>query len=366
MAALKHTLILSGLALLSKVSAHGIVTGIVADGVYYQGYDPSFQYQHPPPTVAGWSVPEDQDRGFVSDYTSPDIICHKSATPGGSYVTVAAGNAVELQWTQWPESHHGPMIDYLAHCSNDDCTAVDKTTLMWNKIDEAGLIDGAAQKWASDEMIANNNTWSTTIPSSIAPGKYVLRHETIALHSANLANGAQNYPQCINLEITGSGSDSLPSGTAGTSLYTSTDPGIFINIYYPVLTSYDIPGPELYSGAGGNTQPSVSASATSSASSGMPTYTNATTVASATRPAGTGPAPTKSGISITADPTTGIAVPTGSATQVESSSAVLPTYTPPAESSPVEATTSTSPVSFTSTFTGRIGKPTKFTCYIEE
>ena len=45
------------------------------------------------------SIPEDSNLGFVSDYSSPDIVCHIGATPGGAYVTVAAGTSVELQWT---------------------------------------------------------------------------------------------------------------------------------------------------------------------------------------------------------------------------------------------------------------------------
>ncbi|KAK5528769.1 hypothetical protein LTR23_010950, partial [Exophiala sp. CCFEE 6169] len=217
--AIKSTALIGALALISKVSAHGIVQGIVAGGKWYSGYSPSFQYQNPPPVVAGWSTPENEDTGFVSDYTSPDIICHKGATPGGAYVTVAAGDTVELQWTVWPESHHGPMIDYLASCG-DDCTTVDKTQLQFNKIDEAGLVDGSSPPgtWASDQLIANNNSWVVTIPSDITPGKYVLRHETIALHAAHEVGGAQNYPQCINLEITGSGTTSLSGGTVGTSL----------------------------------------------------------------------------------------------------------------------------------------------------
>lgn len=96
--------------LLARVSAHGYVSGIVADGAYYQGYNPSFQYAQNPPAVAGWSDPENLGNGFVADYASPDIICHLGATPGQAYATVAAGGKVELQWTAWPESHHVPCL----------------------------------------------------------------------------------------------------------------------------------------------------------------------------------------------------------------------------------------------------------------
>lgn len=160
-------------------------------------------------------------------------------------------------------SHKGPVIDYLADCGGD-CTTADKTALKFFKIDGVGLIDDATLpgNWASDTLVANNNTWTVTIPSTIAPGNYVLRHEIIALHSAGQANGAQNYPQCFNLEVTGSGTDK-PTGTLGTALYTATDPGILVNIY-AALASYVVPGPALYSGAETASQGVVSATAVAS------------------------------------------------------------------------------------------------------
>ncbi|KIX04284.1 uncharacterized protein Z518_05151 [Rhinocladiella mackenziei CBS 650.93] len=368
---IKSTALFGALSFLSKVSAHGTVQGIVAGGVWYSGYSPSFQFQNPPPVVAGWSAPEDLDNGFVSDYTSPDIICHKGATPGGAYVTVAAGDAVELQWTIWPESHHGPMLDYLASCG-DDCTTVDKTKLLFNKIDEAGLVDGSDPPghWASDDMIANNNSWVVTIPSSIAPGKYVLRHETIALHSAFDVGGAQNYPQCINLEITGSGTNSLSTGTLGTELYNAEDPGLFINIYQE-LTSYVIPGPALMDGSSSESQPPVSV--TTSASSSTTTKPSAVSLTAPYSNSTT----TSTKIAITAKPTKPAAPIVTPSDDVSPSPVVEPTPVEspepvenPSTPSPSEVAstgaTGTSPVSFTSTITGRIGKSTKFICYIEE
>lgn len=140
------------------------------------------------------------------------------------------------------------MITYLAPC-NGDCSTVDKSSLKFVKIDAKGLIDGSSPPgiWAADQLIANNNTWSMTIPSSYAPGNYVLRHEIIALHSAGNLNGAQNYPQCFNIKITGGGS-AMGSGTAGTALYKNTDPGIKFDIYQDLSGGYPIPGPALFQG----------------------------------------------------------------------------------------------------------------------
>lgn len=164
----------------------------------------------------------------------------------------------------------------MANC-NGDCASVDKTSLEFFKIDESGLISDSnvPGTWASDNLISNNNTWTVTVPSSIAAGNYVMRHEIIALHSAGNKNGAQNYPQCINLKVTGGGSDK-PSGTLGTALYKDTDSGILVNIYQS-LSSYDIPGPALYNGASsGSSNNGGSASSTAPASSATPTKATTT------------------------------------------------------------------------------------------
>lgn len=84
------------------------------------------------------------------------------------------------------------------------------------------------------------------IPSGIAPGHYVLRHEILALHSAGSPGGAQSYPQCLNLEITGSGSDT-PAGVSGTALYKADDPGVLVNIYDASL-EYIVPGGDIIPG----------------------------------------------------------------------------------------------------------------------
>ncbi|KAF7915196.1 uncharacterized protein EAE98_011281 [Botrytis deweyae] len=246
--------VVAGAAFISGVAAHGRVQGITADGVWYEGYNPSFQYEQVAPVVAGWSDPADSSNGFIAPdaYGTSDIICHLGATNAQGYVNVTAGSEVNLQWTVWPDSHHGPVIDYLAACTGGDCTTVDKTTLGFFKIDGVGLIDDSTVPgtWASDQLIANNNSWSVTIPESLAPGAYVLRHEIIALHSAEQADGAQNYPQCVNLWVSGTGS-AVPASAdtvLGTALYTETDAGVNVNIYAS-LASYDVPGPTQWASA---------------------------------------------------------------------------------------------------------------------
>ncbi|KAJ5675631.1 Glycoside hydrolase family 61 [Penicillium macrosclerotiorum] len=249
MALSKIALLSTLLGAVSMVTGHGFVSSIVANGQNYTGYIVnSYPYMSDPPESVGWATTA-TDLGFEdgTQYQDPNIICHRNGTNAALSATVTAGSDVDIQWTTWPDSHHGPVITYLASC-NGDCSTVDKTTLEFFKIDEVGLIDDTVVPgtWGTDQLIAAGNRWTVTIPSSIASGNYVMRHELIALHSAGQQNGAQNYPQCLNLEVTSSGSD-VPAGTAGEELYTNTDPGILINIY-TTLTEYIIPGPALYSG----------------------------------------------------------------------------------------------------------------------
>lgn len=257
-----------------------------------------FPYESNPPAVIGWATTA-TDLGFVapSEYTNADIICHKNATPGALSAPVAAGGTVELQWTTWPDSHHGPVISYLANC-NGNCSTVDKTKLDFVKIDEGGLIDDTTPPgtWASDKLIAANNSWTVTIPSTIAPGNYVLRHEIIALHSAGNADGAQNYPQCINLEITGSGT-AAPTGTAGEELYTPTDPGILVNIYQS-LSTYVIPGPTLWSGAANGAAATGSATAVATTAAASATATPTTLVTAVASPSTIAPASSTTATSV--------------------------------------------------------------------
>jgi len=281
--------------------AHGTVNGVTIDGKYEQGFLLDYYYnQASAPDHMGWYA-ENLDNGFVepNSFGEADIICHKNASPKGSTDTmakVAAGGTVEFHWNTWPESHVGPVITYVAPYDGD-VTSVDKTSLKWTKIDAHGYENG---EWAAVKMIGQNNTWPVTVPESLAAGKYVFRHEIIALHGAGSANGAQAYPQCLNIEVTGSGTDK-PEGVVGTSLYKADEDGIIFNPYAAEI-KYNIPGPALYSGASGSGSTAPKPSATA------PAATSA--AASATAPAATSAAAE--------------ATPTASATSAPSAGASLP------------------------------------------
>jgi lytic cellulose monooxygenase (C1-hydroxylating) len=89
-------------------------------------------------------------------------------------------------------------------------------------------------------LTANNNSWLVRLPTGIAPGNYVLRHEIIALHAAGQPNGAQNYPFCFNLAVASEGAQN-PNGVPATEFYKSADPGILFDLFSKHST-YVIPG----------------------------------------------------------------------------------------------------------------------------
>ncbi|KAI0844749.1 lytic polysaccharide monooxygenase [Daldinia vernicosa] len=280
--------LLAAIAGAVSVSAHGHVTTVTIDGKSYTGFDPTSAPYATQPDSITWSNGA-TDNGFVlsSALQDPDIICHLDATNAALSAPVTAGSNVSITWNQWPDSHKGPVIDYLADCGGN-CSSVDKTTLKWFKIAEAGQLtlgagSGTTGKWADDLIIEDSLTWQVTIPSALKSGNYVLRHEIIALHEGGTEGKAQMYPQCINLQVSGSGTQS-PDGVVGTQLYTSTDPGILHNIYndekLTSVSDYVIPGPALVKFDGSSS--SNGGASSSSAASAQPTTTAPTATSAAT------------------------------------------------------------------------------------
>lgn len=88
----------------------------------------------------------------------------------------------------------------------------------------------------------------TPIPAGTPSGDYLVRIEHIALHGAESQGGAQFYIACGQLTVTGGGNGTPGPKVAFPGAYKATDPGILINIYYPVPTSYTPPGPKVWSG----------------------------------------------------------------------------------------------------------------------
>jgi lytic cellulose monooxygenase (C1-hydroxylating) len=249
---LSQATVVATLAAVGTVSAHGWIDWWVIGGQNYTGYNPTIAPWVPDQGTISWPAWND-DTGpvYSSNVNTEDINCSINATNAKISATVAAGSNVTLHWTTWPPSHHGPIFSYLAACNGDgDCAKADKTQLEWFKIAQRGQVSlgaggGTPGVWAADELMAADGLWTVAIPASIKAGNYILRNEILALHSAYAVGAAQFYPQCANIQITGSGTAS-PSGVIGTSLYNETGPGVVYNIYNDESAPvYPMPGPPL-------------------------------------------------------------------------------------------------------------------------
>jgi hypothetical protein len=106
------------------------------------------------------------------------------------------------------------MSVWLADCEPfGTCAEADPNKLDFFKIGEAGLLYGNLVEgmWFQKQFQnwdGSPDLWNVTIPETIKPGLYVVRHEILSLH---VANKPQFYPECAHLNISGSGS-AVPSG----------------------------------------------------------------------------------------------------------------------------------------------------------
>ena len=158
----------AALSAIPQVSAHGYISGVVSAGKYYENTSPNWVYSTEKADTPGWYA-YDQDNGFVApdSYTNDNITCHKGATPGTSSITVAAGSTIGLQWNTWPDSHHGPILNYLAPVSGS-FSSIDSSKLQWFAAQDGGLIDDSTPPgtWATDQLISNSFTGNFKVPSS--------------------------------------------------------------------------------------------------------------------------------------------------------------------------------------------------------
>ncbi|KAF8850479.1 hypothetical protein BDZ45DRAFT_696737 [Acephala macrosclerotiorum] len=200
-------------ALAAVVNAHYTFPALIANGT--TGVEWS--------AVCQWTGY--QSDGPVTDVSSLSIRCNvgastKSATQTAS---VAAGSAVEFTAKAdiW---HPGPMLFNMAK------VPAGQTAATWD-----GAGEGATSR-------------SVKLPVSLPSGEYLIRAEHIAPYSAQISGGAQFYISCGQLNITGGGAGTRGPLAEFPGAYKAADPGIMINIYYPVPTTYIQPGPAIWKG----------------------------------------------------------------------------------------------------------------------
>ncbi|KZL70027.1 glycoside hydrolase family 61 protein [Colletotrichum tofieldiae] len=231
-------------ALAATASAHGFVQQIMLGENLIDTWNP---YKDPSKKV-NKITRKFKDNGPVTDglFTTDAITCNigsdKNNIPATETASVPAGSTVKFMWTEWKSDHPGPIMTYLADCGGK-CSNFDGSKgNVWVKIDQSGYDANEAIPWASKRLPEQNSTYTIKLPSKIAPGEYILRHEILGLQRTNKdGNLAQFYPGCHQITVTGTGATKLPEGIALPGAYKADDTKSIL-LDYRKVTSYTPPG----------------------------------------------------------------------------------------------------------------------------
>ncbi|KAL1747150.1 glycoside hydrolase family 61 protein [Schizophyllum fasciatum] len=284
------------LPFVASVNAHGQLFDAYADGktlkapnIYYDG--DKINLDTP---IRKMFKSSEEAYVLPADFTdNSKMSCEGFGSAGApASLSVAAGSSVTLQWsgstseltwvTAVPDGAQawvhgtGPIMDYLTSCDGD-CSKADVTNAGWTKIDEFGidfsqtisddLRNALASKpepyhpdgpglWAAAKMIQDGSKWTVNIPAGLAPGGYILRHELYALHNpkkdGDNTSGPQGYIACVQLDVTGDGTTTLPEGTQAGQLYDPNGDFANFDLYQDgQISSFKTPGPAVWDGASG-------------------------------------------------------------------------------------------------------------------
>ncbi|KAF7971746.1 hypothetical protein HWV62_19997 [Athelia sp. TMB] len=200
----------------------------------------------------------------VTDVTSSDLRCYDSATAGtASTVTVAAGSTLGIQ-SDGTIYHPGVVNVYLAKAPSSGVAGFAGDGAVWFKVFQISAVTngGTSISWPAQNLPGV----SFTIPKNLPTGQYLVRIEAIALHVASTygglcsfnyneiiptnsrCEGAQFYISCGQINVTGGGSGTPGPLVAIPGVYTGYEPGILIDINYPIPKNYTQPGPAVWTG----------------------------------------------------------------------------------------------------------------------
>jgi len=185
-----------------------------------------------------------QSNAGLQDVSSSQIRCYTNGNRGAPKTqAIQAGGSFTFKSA--PSMFHpGPIQFYMAKVPSGSTAATwDGSGQVWFKIySEPVITSGGQLSWAS----LNKSAFTANIPKNTPSGEYLLRIEHIALHGASQTNGAQFYISCAQIDVQGGGSGTPGPLVAFPGAYSSSDPGIKVNIYGS--RSYTAPGPKVWSG----------------------------------------------------------------------------------------------------------------------
>ncbi|TEB30738.1 hypothetical protein FA13DRAFT_1774553 [Coprinellus micaceus] len=189
-----------------------------------------------------------QSNGPVTDVRSIDFRCYNSQTgaKAETYKGVSAGSKIGFT-ANGAVSHPSTTNIYMAKApAGADVANWDGSGAVWFKVHEISAVTdgGRSISFPSNGMAKIE----FNLPQSLPSGQYLVRMENVALHSAGSAGGAQWYISCAQIEVVNGGNGNPGPLVSIPGVYSGSEPGILINIYYPIPTSYVQPGPAVWRG----------------------------------------------------------------------------------------------------------------------
>ncbi|KAH9871475.1 hypothetical protein IAQ61_005654, partial [Plenodomus lingam] len=227
--------------LAAHAAAHGAVTSYVIDGVTYPGYEGFAPATSPKTIQRQWP-----DYNPTLSITDRKVLCN-GGTLAPLSASIAAGSKIKAIWKQWTHEQ-GPVMVWMYKCSTGDFSTCDGSGKKWFKIDEEGMTAPplSGRNWGTAKVM-KNLSWESKIPEGLAPGKYLVRHELLALHQAKTP---QFYAECAQLEVTGTGTAQPSNDYLATipGYAAQSDPGVTVDTYNNSITTYTCPGPKVWKG----------------------------------------------------------------------------------------------------------------------
>lgn len=255
-------------ALVPSISAHYCFNKLVVDGSVIDAEPYEYVRQNT------------NSNSPVTDVTSNDLRCNVGGLASGSTTKtyeVAAGSEVGFALDS-AIGHPGPLQVYMSKAT--DTAASYDGSGDWFKVYEMGPgeITSEGLQWASNGL----TNFTFPLAEETPAGEYLLRVEQVGLHGASTEGGAQFYISCAQIKVTGSGAGSPSPTVAIPGVYTGEEPGLMINIYYPIPTNYTMPGPAVWpESAADSSDSTISSAVSSAASSAVAAATSAVSAAEA-------------------------------------------------------------------------------------
>jgi hypothetical protein len=190
------------LALAGTAAAHGAVTSYVIGSTTYPGYE-GFSPASSPKTIQ-FQWPDYNPTMTVGD---AKIRCN-GGNKADLSAPITAGQNITAVWKQWTHEQ-GPVMVWLFKCPGEFGASCKGDGKGWFKIDQMGMWgDNLNSKNWGTAIVLKNLKWSSKIPTNLAPGNYLIRHELLALHQANTP---QFYAECAQIVVSGGGAAAPPA-----------------------------------------------------------------------------------------------------------------------------------------------------------